>query len=357
MTDTRERPPVGERLRGVEALRGVAATAVVLSHAARHVDKASGAPALITLFQAGHAGVDLFFAISGFIILFVHGGDIGRPERLGHYLGRRFRRVFPLYWVALGVTLAMLAAGHHALPAPGPLLWFAALLPTFEEPVLGIAWTLQFEMVFYAVFALLISSRRAGIALMAAWLLWVLCAAAGYGAGGVPAALCGSYCLEFLFGMAAAALLRRGRVPAPRGLAGLALAGLALAAFATALVLESAGVLDGYGVAARFAYGIPAALLILGVSAAEQRGALAVPAWLQQLGGASYSIYLFQFVFIGVLWQSLLALGFERRLPQPVLFAALAAAAVLGGVLTARLVEQPLLLAMRGRRRPGPLQA
>ena len=53
------------RLMSIEVLRGVAATAVVLCHAARHIDKTFGAPGLIVVFQAGHSGVDLFFVISG----------------------------------------------------------------------------------------------------------------------------------------------------------------------------------------------------------------------------------------------------------------------------------------------------
>ena len=61
----------------------MAATAVVFYHAARHLNKIYGVPALMCVFQFGHAGVDLFFVISGFIILFVHYDDIGRPERLG----------------------------------------------------------------------------------------------------------------------------------------------------------------------------------------------------------------------------------------------------------------------------------
>lgn len=342
----------GTRLSGIEALRGVAAAAVVLSHAARHIDKASAAPGLIAAFQAGHAGVDLFFTISGFIILFVHRPDIGQPGRLAHYLGRRFTRVVPLYWIALALTLGMGLAGGHALPASARLLWSAALLPSLQEPLLGIAWTLQFEVVFYAAFAVLILHRRAGLASMAAWLACIVLALSGIGVAGVPPQLHDVYGLEFFMGMAAAQWLHRGAVPSPRLVAG---AGAAL--FAAMLALESAGLLDGYGVAARFAYGVPAALLIVGVGAAERAGRLAVPGWLRTLGGASYSIYLFQFVFIGLAWQACLAAGLDRRVPDLVLFAALAGVALAGGTVMARLVERPLLRLMRGGsgHRGGPL--
>ena len=66
---------------------------------------------LMSIFQFGHAGVDLFFVISGFIILFVHYDDIGRPERVGRYLGRRLSRIMPAYWVALTFTIVLSLGG------------------------------------------------------------------------------------------------------------------------------------------------------------------------------------------------------------------------------------------------------
>src|SRR3984885_1419086 len=84
------------RLEGVEAGRGVAALLVVLYHAALHVEgDVPGSAVLWGLPHFGHAGVDFFFVLSGFIISFVHRKDVGRPDRLGHYLERRFTRVFP----------------------------------------------------------------------------------------------------------------------------------------------------------------------------------------------------------------------------------------------------------------------
>lgn len=331
------------RLHGIEALRGAAATAVVLSHAARHVDKAFGAPGLIHAFQPGHAGVDLFFVVSGFIILFVHRGDVGRPERLRRYLGRRFNRVFPLYWIALALTVAMSLAGGHPPPPLGRFLASALLLPVSDEPLLGIAWTLQFEAVFYAVFATLIVSRRAGAALLAAWLAGIAAAVLGHGAPGVPAPLCGLFGVEFFMGMGAALLVRRVRMRRPASVAAI---GSAL--FVTALALDGLGVLDGFGAAARFAYGIPATLMVFGVAAAEQARPAAIPRWQRTLGGASYSIYLFQFVFIGPVWQVWQAAGWREGLYGLPLFLALSASALAGGVATSRLVEKPLLRLLRG---------
>jgi peptidoglycan/LPS O-acetylase OafA/YrhL len=338
-------PPAGEaaRLSGVQALRGVAACAVVLCHAARHVNKVFGAPALVGVLQAGHAGVDLFFVISGFIIVFVHQADIGRRERLGHYLGRRFNRVMPLYWIALAATLVMSAAGTHALPSMGRVVWSVLLLPSTAEPLLGIAWTLQYEVVFYAAFAVLIVNRLCGAAVFLAWFLVIVVTSIGHGVPGLAPPVCGPYGLEFFMGMMAAHLVTRHRVASGRRVAAL---GVFL--FGAAVVLESTGLLDGFGALARCVYGPAALLLVAGVAAAERHGRLAVSGWLRGAGEASYSIYLFQFVFIGVVWQAWLKAGFARPDTKAACFFVLALASVAGGVAVSRLIEHPLLRWSRG---------
>src|SRR5215467_10685301 len=108
---------VATKLSGIEISRGLAASAVVLYHAARHLNQAYGMPTLTSVFQFGHAGVDLFFVISGFIIVYVHYNDIGTPDRLGHYVSRRITRVMPTYWVALAVTTLIAVAGSRGVPS------------------------------------------------------------------------------------------------------------------------------------------------------------------------------------------------------------------------------------------------
>jgi len=57
--------------------------------------------------QFGHAGVDFFFVLSGFIIFFVHGKDIGKPSRLPHYVWRRFIRIYPVYWAVTLISIVL----------------------------------------------------------------------------------------------------------------------------------------------------------------------------------------------------------------------------------------------------------
>ncbi|MBO0709729.1 MAG: acyltransferase [Acetobacteraceae bacterium] len=335
------------KLSGLEAGRGFAASAVVLYHAARHLDKVYGVPALMSLFQFGHAGVDFFFVISGFIILYVHYRDIGAPARLNHYIGRRFTRIMPTYWVALAITAMLALGGGHGLPSLADVLWSVSLLPSDHRLLLDIAWTLRFEMMFYAVFCLLILNRAVGLAVVALWLGVVLTAFLGHIAiPSVPSALYGAFNLEFFLGMAAAYVVTNYAVPAPKKLL---LVGVAL--FAMTAAAEDLGFLVGYADTARLYYGIPAALIVVGVARAGQTGQLPVPSPLRILGSASYSVYLFQFVFIGLVWKLWLSAGLGRLQPHALVFLPLAAAGIVGGVLMSRYVEHPLIRMVRGRRR------
>jgi peptidoglycan/LPS O-acetylase OafA/YrhL len=338
-------PATGSRtLTGLEAVRGVASVAVVLYHAARHLHKNHSGATLAAFFQFGHAGVDLFFVLSGFIIMFVHFDDVGRPRRLGHYVQRRLTRLLPAYWVALGLTVALSMGGGHGLPSLGRMLSSIALLPSHQEPLLGVAWTLQYEIVFYALFCVLILDRIAGAMAVGLWLIWIALAQFGLG-GSLPGSLSGIDNLEFILGAAAAIWLQRGSLAAPWPLFAI---GLGL--FAIAALCEDAGLLDGYADSARAVYGLPSAMIIAGLAEASRSGHVPVPALLRRLGKASYSIYLFQFVFIGLLWKCELAAGLATWLPVPVNFVLLATGAVVGGLMLSTMVEYPLMRMIRGER-------
>jgi exopolysaccharide production protein ExoZ len=343
-------PDAPRKLTGIEAARGVAATLVLLYHVARYLDNAAGAPLLRSVFAFGHAGVDVFFVISGFIILFVHYDDVGEPTRLGRYVGRRFTRLMPTYWVALALTVAMHIAGHQGAPSLPDLALSASLLPSNQDMVLGIAWTLRFEVLFYALFCVLIVSHRGGLAILALWLLaTTLATVADVFPGWVPVPFYGAYNVEFFLGMAVAYVLRTRAVPRP-----LFVLACGLALFCAAAVLEDANLLDGYADAARLAYGIPGAIIMLGVAEADRQNLLHVPAVLRTIGAASYSIYIFQFLCIGTAWQLLLATRLAHRLPAGASFVLLALAVLVGGVAMSRCVEHPLIRLLRHR--PGTVR-
>jgi peptidoglycan/LPS O-acetylase OafA/YrhL len=97
------------------------------------------------------------------------------------------------------------------------LAWSASLLPSNHELLLGIAWTLRYEIGFYAIFCALIVHRSAGIAVLALWLAAVLLGTTGaVDPGWLPGSLYGVFNLQFFFGMAVAYAMRNTNIPAPR---------------------------------------------------------------------------------------------------------------------------------------------
>jgi peptidoglycan/LPS O-acetylase OafA/YrhL len=348
----------GGKLQGVEAGRGLAAFLVVMYHAARHFKLDIGYLPWGGVFHFGHVGVDFFFVLSGFLIYFVHAGDIGRPRQLARYVRRRTSRIYPVYWFALLGSLALvLASRNQTLPQVGLLLQTLFLAQPLGAPLLGVSWTLQHEMLFYGVFALMILNLRLGQAVLGLWLCMIL---AQWAAGGswlsqdIYRIAMNPFNLEFFMGMAGAWLVRR-RAPAADGARALLATGGSL--FLALAVAENAGMFDSYGNPARVAYGLVSTLLVVGLAGVPRvRGVFAV--MLVRLGGASYSVYLFHLMAIGVAYKVMDVAGLLRLLPVWLSYGLVCAIAIAAGLAISRWIEFPLLRAVRSSaRRPAEIRS
>ena len=297
-----------------------------------------GAPA--GAVEAGNAGVDLFFVISGFIMVFTTGR---KPQGPLAFLGSRLRRIAPLYW---SVTLAVFAIARFA-PAliqntpsdlrrlADSLLFIPALRPDGTmRPVVFVGWTLNFEMAFYALFALgLLAPRRwigvlAPVAALALAVLW------GWAAR-PPSPVLGFYTtpmvLEFALGMMLG--LAWPRLHPPEGLVR-PLQAAAAAAFA--LMLGGPWL---WPQADRLiAFGLPAAVIVAAALAVERQGRAARWPWLQALGAASYAIYLSHFFVT----QTVILLARRLGLDGPWTAVAAAVAAFIGVALTGLVLHRTL---------------
>jgi peptidoglycan/LPS O-acetylase OafA/YrhL len=151
------------RLLAVDALRGVAALAVVFFHLQGALDRGpqDWMPALLSdLFHAGHYGVNIFFVLSGFVIASsVRDGD-WTPAFLARFTLRRSLRLDPPYWAAIALECALILAGLRLFPSlatPVPSLAQIAAHLAYAQELLGygqispIFWTLCYEFQFYLV--------------------------------------------------------------------------------------------------------------------------------------------------------------------------------------------------------------
>jgi peptidoglycan/LPS O-acetylase OafA/YrhL len=140
------------RLAELDALRGIAAMAVVLFHfLTRYPEMSPVADTSALGFPYGKFGVEIFFGISGFVIFMT----LSRTKSVADFLVSRFARLFPAYWVAIIVTTVCvhaLGAGYLFVPSWAVLTNFSMLQGHVGLPqVDGVYWSLTIELSFYAV--------------------------------------------------------------------------------------------------------------------------------------------------------------------------------------------------------------
>ena len=171
-------------LPSVQALRGFATIGVLVAHLHMMERKYSPDHLIGSWADIGHWGVDIFFVISGFIMVYVTWNAPRGIAILPRYYWRRATRIYPLYWiVSLAVLAVWLWRPNMVFSSNDPSLWRSfALFPQRELPLLAVGWTLVYEMYFYIAFgAFLVVDRRwipLGLALWASGVClgWVLLA-------------------------------------------------------------------------------------------------------------------------------------------------------------------------------------
>ena len=160
------------KIQSIQALRFFAALLVVLDHTMLALIYAGAIPQHYSslAWLMGEMGVYVFFVISGFIMLLTNEERFGREGAIGGFLLRRFIRVAPIYW--LFTTWVVWSATRNVPGAitPGQVLKSYLFIPVANadgqmRPVHGVGWTLNYEMLFYGLFALAMAFRfKTGVA-------------------------------------------------------------------------------------------------------------------------------------------------------------------------------------------------
>lgn len=236
-------------------------------------------------FLLCHSGVDLFFIISGFIML--HSIHSAPHMDAGLFMSRRIIRIVPLYWLvtALGLSLALFLPQlftHYRID-PRHALFSFLFIPQDTLPVIRTGWTLGYEMYFYLVLAAFL---KTGLRSKIHWAAAFFAVSSFIGLAfphqrvhPLFNMLASELLAEFAMGMLLFYAYDRGlRTGVPLAL-GLILSGLALLP-----VLDGSTRLAGFG--------LPMACIFSGVIFCR-REMLDFRA-LHLLGDASYSLYLIQ---------------------------------------------------------------
>lgn len=335
------------KIANLEGARGIAAILVVFYHVSNHMRHNIGYYPLGGIAQFGHAGVDFFFVLSGFIIFYVHSKDFNTPSRLINYAQRRFTRIYPLYWfvIIFTVVIELIFAKNHK-PDFLIVVNSITLLPTLNDPYIGVAWTLQHEIIFYAFFSISIINYRIGLIIFITWITAVITSwYVGYENQGNAIAnrLLSNYNIEFFLGMCAAwiTLYNHKIIEHDRKHTKFIFV-IGLFSFLTFGLLENSNMFDKNSHMARWAYGLSSMLIVIGLASASELNNKRTSNLLSGLGLASFSIYLTHYIFIGIMYKALELSGLFTLFYTWFTYALLSASGVIGGIVVSRYIEHPL---------------
>lgn len=309
-------------------MRGVAALLVVICHA-RIVLRGTPYEAFAEhALSPGALGVDLFFMISGFIMVYATRDSDGSCSYISRFLLKRLIRIWPVYVTAILIAL-ILPSNHITLIAAhtdGMAIIKSMLFlpidgqkPPFFNIPYGIGWTLNFEVYFYLVFAASMLLRKYRWVALTAWFIVTLIGLPLIHSGHAGLAVMQTYGFknayvvevtnpiiwEFLVGVAIGLLY---------------LTPIKISSRTINLVLVACTVIFAFwydfswrgnfnGLAQ---WGLPLVPMFLSISVASKSVCLRIPKMVTGVGKISYSLYLFHPISITLVCWGLTLTGLEH---------------------------------------------
>lgn len=224
----------------------------------------------------GESGVDIFFVLSGFIILHT---QLQNKRSLWKFLKLRMIRIVPIYWlVSLILVACYLIFPPSVFNSETPsiewifqsLFFISSMNSSVTAPIVGVGWTLELEMLFYCLFAFSLffnNWSKSYIFLFLSLLLIILCTSK-------------FILFEFLFGMLVAIAFNKIKLHHKYG--------LTIFIFGFLFLLASINLNDQVYMNRVIIWGVPSSIIIFGLIYAKQYNNILF----KSLGDASYSIYL-----------------------------------------------------------------
>ena len=239
----------------------------------------------------GEFGVDIFFVLSGFLMIYTTRNKQPGFNTALEFMRARIARIVPLYWMLTIIYASVLFAlpklfdGH---PFDFHHLWTSLLfIPSHNSigepvPVIYTGWTLNYEMFFYVIFAAMLCFTREHIFPIIAAAFISLSLFSLTSPTSLPLQVYTSpMLLEFVAGAAIALIYINGRAVSWM---------LALLCLLGGLLLIPT--LASHSPHRFIHYGIPAALVVFGALALERDGKWLRLHILRAIGNSSYSLYL-----------------------------------------------------------------
>ncbi len=338
-----------ETVTSIQVMRGLASLLVVIAHTYIHLN-VRGHISENGYFKLGKIGVDIFFVISGFIMVYITWNRFGESGEAIRFLMRRFIRIVPLYWIyTIFLSILLISVNHmfsdgkyfditHFIKS---LLFIPTYSPIGQmKPVLPVGWTLNYEIMFYLLFAvaLLMSIGRGILFLSGVLSLLVLLGYTIEIDGAVWKQSTSPLLVEFLVGCGIAVLIRKG-IYLNTSVATLFII------LSIILVLSTVEyfLVDLHRA---FRWGLASSIIVYCVVSIEKARKIQFRGLLSYLGDMSYSLYLshiFSINLVGFVWGKIVGGHYSLFILVAVCFS------VLVGHISYQMMEKPIINYFRNR--------
>lgn len=347
------------KIASIQVLRAIASIMVLIRHSQSQLSgyeiKYGLEPSFLNSIdprQLGASGVDIFFVISGLVMALVtYSPRRGFAEVL-LFLRKRVIRIFPPYWLWTGVLIALLlllpsafSSRSFALRDACFSLFLIPYTPTSGNtaPLMGLAWTLWYEMYFYLLVA-------AGLLVPEKIYPWVL---GGFiflctvmlpsPSGPVCEVITNPILWEFFSGFVLGIIFSQG-VTLSRTLC-VIMIGLSVTLF----ILSNITALP---FVRWLSWGAPSVLLVAGLLFFERaKENLIYPAWLVALGDSSYSLYLSHLLVLAIIGKLFVVGGIDKVVPSDIFIFLCVIGCISVNEIVFRFTERPLLRLLRHQKR------
>ena len=139
----------------LQFLRAFAAIGVVVSHFQWQLARSTGTETLYPSLRIGNSGVDLFFVISGFVMVYASERLFSQPSAAVSFFSHRLIRIVPLYWLAIAIYVFISAAipGFERNYPPSAIIKSLFFIPYSHNgsvmPVVPQGWTLNYQNLYF----------------------------------------------------------------------------------------------------------------------------------------------------------------------------------------------------------------
>jgi len=333
------------KIYNIQALRGIAVLLVVFYHIiAIETKYNSNYIVMPDFFKIGNIGVDIFFIISGFIMVTVTKNYFKDRNKFYKFIYLRFTRIYPLYWFYTILLLPILFIKPEWVNSSQNgnvnILSSILLFPTETLPLVMVGWSLIHEIYFYIIFGLflLLIDKSKLIKYTFIWLLLIIISniLIDYNLPLIKLII-NPLTVEFIAGILLGIyfLKYNHKISFSKTLLFISFLSLLFISY-----LHESVEIQGWS--RIMIYGVPSFLIVLFSIEVEKQG-FVFHKYLILIGDASYSIYLSHLLTLNVVAKVFNIFLFENYIFELLMVTTMLTVALAWGLISYRYIETPII--------------